>query len=173
MYWFLGIAFVILVIGCAGSYYIVHKMMDPPPSHFQNLDGLTEETKGISNLHLSEPIDHVYIYKEHHLFGDTYLRYHFLRAEDFEKHRKGAEQTQREENRKRAELSQQEENNQGSTSYCRQQAITWENTANAPEEIRSWWACKSQPDFELFGTTDFYEIYDVANKIVYVYRSGG
>jgi hypothetical protein len=173
MNWFLGIAFVILVIGCAGAYYIGYKMWNPPPSHFQDLDRLTEETKTISNLfYLSESIDHVYIYREHRIFGDTYLRYHFIRAEDFEKHRKSAERSQREENRKRAEQSQQEENGQGSISYRGQYAITWENTANAPEEIRSWWACKSQPHFELFGTMEYYEVYDVANNIVYVYRSG-
>jgi hypothetical protein len=152
MLWFLGIGFALLLIGCIGAYYVAYKMMNPPPSHFQDLDRLSDETKGMAGLYLSEPIDHVYIYKEHRFFGNTYLRYHFLQAADFEKHRKS------------------EERKPPAEKY---NTVTWDLAVDVPEAIRPWWVRKNQPDCELFGTMDCYKIYDAANHIVYVFRSGG
>jgi hypothetical protein len=132
--------------------YTAWKAWNKPPIHLQDLDHLPAEAAFVAISGRDVPIDHVYVFREQRLFGDTFLRYHFVHREDFEKYKPKIPQIPQED------------------SF---DMVKWETVVEVPETIRSWWVRKDQRDCELSGTMDRYEVFDAANDVVYVYRSGG
>jgi hypothetical protein len=132
--------------------YTAWKAWNKPPIHLQDLDHFPAEAAFVAISGRDISIDHVYLFREQRLRGDTYLRYHFLHREDFEKYKPKIQQIPQEHNYR---------------------IVKWESVVDVPETIRAWWVWKVQPDCELSGTMDSYQVYDAANNVVYVYRSGG